>query len=103
MIEYILNYMESKEQFVSTPAEAKAVERGIRMYLEENGISPEEKRGYFRRYTDRHLALIDPDNLKAYFIEYPTISRINQIAIEQSWEGIRNHSGSSSRIQAALL
>ena len=38
MIEYVLNYMESKEQFVSTTGEANAVEKGIRMYLEENGI-----------------------------------------------------------------
>lgn len=87
MIEYVLNYMESMEQFVSTSIEAEAVEKGIRLYLEENGISPEEKREYFHRYIDRHLALIDPDDLKSYFIEYPTISEVKQIAIEQSWDG----------------
>ena len=79
--------MESMEQFVSTSIEAEAVEKGIRLYLEENGISPEEKREYFHRYIDRHLALIDPDDLKSYFIEYPTISEVKQIAIEQSWDG----------------
>lgn len=84
MIEHILNYMESKEQFVSTPIEVEAVEKGIQIYLEENGISMEEKREYFYRYIDRHLDLIDPDDLKLYFIEYPTISAVKQIAIEQS-------------------
>lgn len=87
MIEHILNYMESKEQFVSTPIEVEAVEKGIQIYLEENGISMEEKRGYFYRYIDRHLDLIDPDDLKLYFIEYPTISAVKQIAIEQSLDG----------------
>lgn len=87
MIEYVLNYMESKEQFVSTPIEAEAVEKGIRLYLEENGISSEEKREYFHKYIDRYLALIDPDDLKSYFIEYPTISEVKQITIEQSWDG----------------
>lgn len=87
MIEYVLDFMEAKDQFVSAPAEAEAVEKGIRMYLEENGISPEEKRKYFQRYIDHHLAIIDPDDLKMYFMEYPVISRINQIAIEQSWDG----------------
>lgn len=87
MIEYILNYMESRGQFVSSSAEAEAVENGIRMYLEENGIDPEEKRGYFRRYIDRHLALIEPADLKSYFAEYLTLSKVKQIAIEQSWDG----------------
>lgn len=87
MIEYVLNYMESKEQFASTPIETEAVEKGIRMYLEENGISQDEKREYFHRYIDRHLSLIDSEDLKSYFIEYPTISKVKQIAIEQSWDG----------------
>jgi len=87
MIEYILNYMEAKEQFILTLTEAEAVENGIIMYLEENGISLNEKREYFHRYIDQHLALIDQADLKSYFIEYPTISKVKQIAIEQSWDG----------------
>lgn len=87
MIEYVLNYMEARGQFISTATEAEAVEKGIRMYLGENGISLDENRRYFHRYIDQHLALVDPDDLKSYFIEYPTISKVKQIAIEQSWDG----------------
>ena len=87
MIEYILNYLESKGQVIASAAEEAAVETGISLYLEENGIDSEEKREYFRRYIDRHLALIAPVDLKSYFVEYPTISKVKQIAIEQAWDG----------------
>lgn len=87
MIEYILNYMESKGQIIVSATEQAAVENGIGLYLEENGIDSEEKREYFRKYVDRHLALIAPTDLKGYFVEYPTISKVNQIAIEQAWDG----------------
>lgn len=86
MIEYILNYLESKGQIITSAAEEAAVETGISLYLEENGIDSEEKREYFRRYIDRHLALIAPVDLKSYFVEYPTISKVKQIAIEQAWD-----------------
>ena len=87
MIEYILNYLESKGQVIASAAEEAAIETGISLYLEEDGINLEEKREYFRRYVDRHLALIAPADLKSYFAEYPTISKVNQIAIEQDWDG----------------
>lgn len=87
MIEYILNHMESKGQIIASAAEQAAVETGIGLYLEENGIDSEEKREYFRKYVDRHLALIAPADLKGYFVEYLTISKVNQIAIEQAWDG----------------
>lgn len=87
MIEHILKYLELKGQIIVSAAEEAAVETGISLYLEENGIDSEEKREYFRRYVDRHLALIAPADLKSYFVEYPTISKVNQIAIEQEWDG----------------
>ena len=87
MIEYILDYLESKGQIIASAAEEAAVETGISIYLEENGIDLDEKREYFRRYVDRHLALITPADLIGYFVEYPTISKVNQIAIEQAWDG----------------
>ena len=87
MIEYILNYLELKGQIIASAAEEAAVETGISLYLEENGIDSEEKREYFRRYVDRRLALIAPADLKRYFVEYPTISKVSQIAIEQDWDG----------------
>ena len=87
MIEYILNYLESKGQIITSAAEEAAVETGISLYLKENGIDSEEKREYFCRYVDRRLALIAPADLKRYFVEYPTISKVNQIAIEQDWDG----------------
>lgn len=87
MIEYILNYLELKGQIIASAEEEAAVETGISLYLKENGIDSEEKREYFRRYVDRRLALIAPADLKRYFVEYPTISKVNQIAIEQDWDG----------------
>ena len=87
MIEYILDYLESKGQIIASAAEEAAVETGISLYLEENGIDLDEKREYFRRYVNRHLALITPADLIGYFVEYPTISKVNQIAIEQAWDG----------------
>lgn len=87
MIEHILNYLELKGQIIVSVTEEVAIEAGIRLYLEENGIDLEEKRDYFRRYVDRHLALIAPADLKSYFVEYPTISKVNQIAIEQDCDG----------------
>ncbi len=87
MIEYILNYLELKGQIIASAAEEAAVETGISLYLKENGIDSEEKREYFCRYVDRRLALIAPADLKRYFVEYPTISKVNQIAIEQDWDG----------------
>ena len=87
MIEYILDYLESKGQIIASAAAEAAVETGISLYLEENGIDLDEKREYFRRYVDRHLALITPADLIGYFVEYPTISKVNQIAIEQAWDG----------------
>lgn len=87
MIEYILNYLELKGQIIASAEKEAAVETGISLYLKENGIDSEEKREYFRRYVDRRLALIAPADLKRYFVEYPTISKVNQIAIEQDWDG----------------
>ena len=87
MIEYILTYRESTGLIIASAEEEVAVETGISLYLEENGIDSEEKREYFRRYVDRHLALVAPADLKSYFVEYPTISKVNQIAIEQAWDG----------------
>ena len=31
--------------------------------------------------------MIAPADLKSYVAEYPTISKVNQIAIEQDWDG----------------
>ena len=87
MIEYILNYLESKGQIITSAAEEAAVDTGFCLYLEENGIESEEKREYFRRYIDQHLALIAPVDLKSYFVVYPSISKVKQIAIEQAWDG----------------
>lgn len=87
MIEYILNYMESKGQILASSAEEAAVEDGIILYLEENGIDSKENWDYFRKYVDQHLALIAPTDLKSYFVEYPIISKVNQIAIEKAWDG----------------
>lgn len=87
MTEYILNYMEEKGQYMESAEEETAVEKGIRLYLEENGIDPDEQRSYFRKYVDAHLKIIDPDDLKVYFIEYDSIRKVRQIAIEQDWDG----------------
>lgn len=64
------------------------LEKGIAQYLEENGIGQEEKREYYLKYVDNHLHLIDDTDLKQYFLMYPVISQVKQIAIEKSWDGM---------------
>lgn len=87
MMEYILEYMEKCGQLADSATEEQKLEEGILLYLEENGISPAETRKYFYRYVNAHLALIDATDLKAYFVEYPTISKVKQIAIEKKCDG----------------
>ena len=88
MMQYILDYLDIKEQFAHSKKEEDLLEKGIALYLEENGIGQEEKREYFFKYVDSHLHLIDDTDLKQYFLMYPVISQVKQIAIEQKWDGM---------------
>lgn len=87
MIDFVLDYMEQNEQFADTQLEQEAMEQGISLYLTECGV-PEDANGeYYRKYVKEHLGIISHEDLRKYFICYPTISKVNQIAIEQKVDG----------------
>ena len=88
MIQYILDYLDNKGQYAYNQEEESLLEEGISLYLKENGIRITEERGYFAKYVDAHLRLIEKDDLKLYFLEYPIISQVKQMAIEYKWEGM---------------
>lgn len=87
MMDYILDYLENEGVQIESGQEQHKLENGIRMYLEENGIDTSETRPYFRRFVDAHLTLIDKDDLKSYFIAFPQLSKVKQIAIEYKNDG----------------
>ncbi len=88
MINYILDYMEEKGSHANTAEENAKLIEGIRLYLKENGISEGETREYFKQYINKHMEVIDNSDLKSYFLMYPVISRVNQIAIEFKTDGM---------------
>lgn len=88
MINYILDYMEEKGIYADTAEENAKIIEGIRLYLMENGISEGETREYFKQYINKHMQVIDNSDLKSYFLMYPVISRVNQIAIEFKTDGM---------------
>lgn len=87
MIDYIFDYLENEGVQVESTQEQHQLEDGIRMYLEENGIDTSESRPYFRRFVDAHLTLIDKEDFKSYFIAFPQLSKVKQIAIEYKNDG----------------
>lgn len=87
MMDYILDYLDNEGVQVESSQEQHQLENGIRMYLEENGIDTSEARPYFRRFVDAHLNLIDKEDLKSYFIAFPQMSKVKQIAIEYKNDG----------------
>ena len=88
MINYIMDYLEENGTGADTADENVKLIAGIRLYLTENGISEEKTREYFKQYIDKHLAVINDNDLKQYFMMYPVISEVNQIAIEYKSDGI---------------
>ena len=87
MIQYILDYLDARGVYVNSQEEENRLEEGIALYLYENGIRTDEEREYFANYVAAHLRLIDAADLKQYFLEYPFISQVKQIAIEHNWDG----------------
>ena len=88
MINYVLDYMEEKGSYADTAKENAKLIEGIRLYLVENGISEGETREYFKQYISQHMEIIENSDLKSYFLMYPLISRVNQIAIEFKTDGM---------------
>lgn len=87
MMQFIFDYLDARGQYAHSREEQSRLEKGIFLYLNENGIRIDEEREYFVKYIDAHLRLIDTDDLKQYFLEYPVISQVKQIAIEHNWDG----------------
>ena len=87
MIDFVLDYMGQKGQYADTQKEQKAIEQGISLYLTECGVPEDASGEYYRKFIKEHLGIISNEDLKKYFICYPTISKVNQIAIEQKVDG----------------
>lgn len=87
MIDYIIDHMEKNGVCFESHDELARVTEGIRMYLAENGISENDTGSYFKQYLDRVLRRVDRQDLKAYFLYFPVISRVNQICIEFCADG----------------
>lgn len=87
MMDYILDYIEQKGQYAVSQVEQNAIEQGILLYLTECGIPKDATGEYYRKFIRDHLEIISKEDLKKYFICYPIISKVNQIAIEQKVDG----------------
>lgn len=87
MIDFVLGYMEQNGQFACTQKEQEAIEQGISLYLIECGVPDDANSEYYRKYVEDHLGVISQEDLKRFFICYPVISKVNQIAIEQKVDG----------------
>ena len=87
MMDYILDYIESKGISAINQEEQESIEKGIRLYLLENGIEENQTGEYYRQYISRRLNLINKDDLKKYFIGYPLMSDVTQIVMEYQADG----------------
>ena len=88
MMEYVLEYLEEMNVFASDNEEQDKLEEGILMFLSENGISEEDTVDYYRQYVLKRIQIINRDDIKRFFIQYPVISEVNQIVIEYNYDGI---------------
>ena len=88
MMEYVLEYLEEMNVFASDTEEQDKLEEGILMFLSENGISEEDTVDYYRQYVLKRIQIINRDDIKRFFIQYPVISEVNQIVIEYNYDGI---------------
>ena len=87
MIDFVLEYMESKGICVESYAEQESIENGISLYLLENGIGADQSGDYYKQYVTRRLNLLNKDDLKTYFVEYPLMSDVLQIVMEYQSDG----------------
>lgn len=87
MIDFILVYMEGRGICVESHAEQENIEKGISLYLLENGIEEDQSGDYYKQYVTRRLNLINKKDLKQYFINYPLLSDVFQIVMEYQLDG----------------
>lgn len=87
MIDYILDYLSSKDIFVTDENELEKLKSGIKVFLLDNGIRETANGDYHKQYVVSTLKRVNSKDLKAYLIEYPVISTVIQIAIEYKEDG----------------
>lgn len=97
MIDLVFDYMAAKGVVFYSQEEMKTAEAGIREYLQCSGIPEEKNDEYYRDYLHRGLDIIDPADLKAYFLHRKAISLVVQLRIEQA------HAGGVLRPERAVL
>lgn len=87
MISYVLDYLTSKDIYISNKEERDELYAGIKLWLLENGIRETDKDGYRKQYIIEALDKISISDLKEYFISYPIISDVIQIVFEYREDG----------------
>lgn len=87
MISYVLDYLTSKDIYISNVEEQDELDAGIKLWLLENGIRETDKDGYRKQYIIEALDKISISDLKEYFIFYPIISDVIQIVFEYKVDG----------------
>ncbi len=85
--DYLLDCLEQSGAYGRNREEQQQLERGIRLFLWENGIREGETRPYFRRYVDAHLRRVAPEDRLRYFLLYPQIRQVRQLAAEYRADG----------------
>lgn len=87
MIDFMVEHIEAHGYSARSRKEQAALETGIAQYLKENGIARTEKRPYFQGYVLQRLEIIAPRDLVPYFVEYPTISEVNNLVLMHRMQG----------------
>ena len=82
MTDYVFEYLDRREVHFATASEADAAASGILLWLEENGIPSDSRGNYYETSVCRLLKKIDVQDLKQYFLSYPSISLVHQICME---------------------
>ena len=87
MINYILEYLSSKDIYIVNEEEQNKLNAGINLWLLENGIRETDKDEYRKHYIIKALEKISISDLKLYLMSYPIISDVMQIVFEDKEDG----------------
>ena len=100
MINYVLEYLASKDIYSVNADEQNKLEVGINLWLLENGIRETDKDEYRKHYIVKVLEKISISDLKAYFMSYPTISDVMQIVFEFKEDGFVSNERKSELMES---
>ena len=87
LMEFILRYIDECGQTASSPEERDNIEKGIRLYLGENGLKETSVSERHIRYVERHLKTIRKEDSGRYFACYETLMNVRQIVMNSRERG----------------